>query len=330
MPTGADDPVLKGTGAYFLSVVEASQDCMRVLSAEGRVEYMNACGQALLEIEDFERIRGAYWPDMWPAESRPLVQAALDEALAGRASSFCGFSPSVKGAPRWWDTVISPILDDDQNVVRLLATSRDVTAMRQAEAHRELLVNELNHRVKNTLAIVQSIAAQSLRNAGVERMARDAFEGRLMAISATHNALTEANWEAAGLRQIVEGAVSPYCARMSQLAILGEPLRVAPKPAVTLALAFHELAINALKYGALSQAGGNVAVSWDVDRARGRLGIRWTESGGPPVSPPVRRGFGSRMLELALPNELQGEVLVDYRVEGLDCSVEAPLAAVDF
>ncbi len=330
MASGADDPVLKGTGAYFLSVVEASQDCMRVLSADGRVEYMNARGQALLEIDDFNHNRGAYWPDMWPDESRELVAGALSEALAGRVSSFRAFCPTVKGTPRWWDTVISPIFDDDRQIVRLLATSRDVTTLRQAESHRELLVNELNHRVKNTLAIVQSIAAQSLRTAGVDRLARDAFEGRLMAISATHNVLTDANWEAASLRQIVEGAVSPYCSQASQLEIQGEPLRVAPKPAVTLALAFHELAINALKYGALSRPAGSVAVRWDVDRGAGRVGIRWTERGGPPVSPPTRRGFGSRILETALPGELKGEVAMDYRVEGLDCSVEAPLAAVDF
>ena len=330
MASGADDPVLRGTGAYFLSVVEASQDCMRVLSADGRVEYMNARGQALLEIDDFAENRGAYWPDMWPPESRRRVEDALGEALAGRVSSFRAFCPTVKGAPRWWDTVISPIFDGDRQVVRLLATSRDVSALRQAETHRELLVNELNHRVKNTLAIVQSIASQSLRNAGVDRMARDAFEGRLMAISATHNVLTDANWEAASLRQIVEGAVGPYCVQASQLEIRGEPLRVAPKPAVTLALAFHELAINALKFGALSRPAGNVAVRWDVDRRSGRLGIRWTESGGPPVAPPTRRGFGSRILELALPGELKGEVSMAYHVEGLDCSVEAPLAEVDF
>jgi PAS domain S-box-containing protein len=329
MASGADDPALQGAGAYFLSVVEASQDCMRVLSAEGRVEYMNARGKALLEIEDFARNRDAFWPDLWPAESRALVEAALAEALGGRVSSFRAFCPTVKGAPRWWDTVISPIFDDDRRVVRLLATSRDVTALRQAEMQRDLLVNELNHRVKNTLAIVQSIASQSLRNAGVDRLARDAFEGRLMAISATHNVLTEEHWEAANLRQIVEGAVAPYCAQPSQLEIAGEPLRVAPKPAVTLALAFHELAINALKYGALSRPAGHVAVRWDVNHGTGRLGIRWTERGGPPVAPPIRRGFGSRILEMALPSELRGAVMLDYQCEGLDCSVEAPLSAID-
>jgi PAS domain S-box-containing protein len=328
---GAEEPALQGVGAYFLSVVEASQDCLRVLSVDGRVEYMNEQGQALLEIDDFGvRNRNRHWPSLWPEESRALVEEALDEARSGRIASFRAFCPTVKGSPRWWDTVISPIFDDNRQIVRFLATSRDISAERQAESQRELLVNELNHRVKNTLAIVQSIAAQSLRNAGVDRLARDAFEGRLMAISATHNVLTDANWEAASLRQILEGAVVPYCTQPTQLEISGDDMRVAPKPAVSLALAFHELAINALKYGALSAPEGNVAVHCGVDRAKGRLGIRWTESGGPSVSPPARRGFGSRILELALPNDLQGQVKVDFRAEGLNCSVDAPLSAVDF
>jgi hypothetical protein len=110
---------------------------------------------------------------------------------------------------RWWDTTVSPILDEGR-VIRVLATSRDVTGEMRAEAHRQLLVNELNHRVKNTLATIQSIASQSLRNAGVDLAVRGAFEGRLMAIAATHNVLTDENWSAASLRQIIDGSVMPY------------------------------------------------------------------------------------------------------------------------
>ncbi len=325
---GSDKAVLEGAGAYFLSVVEASRDCIRVISAEGVVEYMNAQGQTLFEIDDFEgRNRSRYWPDLWPTESRPAVDHALRRALAGQASAFRAACPTARGDPRWWDTTVSPILDQGR-VIRVLATSRDVTGEMRSEAHRQLLVNELNHRVKNTLATIQSIASQSLRNAGVDPVVRKAFEGRLMAIAATHNVLTDENWSAASLRQIIDGSVTPYSTHPGQLTITGADLRVSPKPAVVMALAFHELAINALKHGALSARAGHVDIRWRVDGGD-RLNIEWTERGGPPVQRPERRGFGSRIVELALPNELGGEVNVDYRAEGLHCSIRSTLSALD-
>lgn len=325
---GEDKVVLEGAGAYFLSVVEASRDCIRVISAEGVVEYMNAQGQALFEIDDFKRRnRNKYWPDQWPVESRPVVEQALRRALAGESSAFRAACPTARGDPRCWDTTVSPILDDGR-VIRVLATSRDVTGEVRSEAHRQLLVNELNHRVKNTLATIQSIANQSLRNAGVDPAVRRAFEGRLMAIAATHNVLTDENWSAASLRQIIDSSVTPYLTHPGQLTITGADLMVSPKPAVVMALAFHELAINALKYGALSAEAGQVDIRWQVE-GPDSLNIEWTERGGPSVRRPERRGFGSRIVELALPNELGGEVDVDYRVEGLHCSIRSSLAALD-
>ena len=325
---GSDKAVLEGAGAYFLSIVEASRDCIRVISADGFVEYMNAQGQALFEIDDFDgRNRSKYWPDMWPEESRSTVEHALRRGMGGEVSAFRAVCPTAKGDPRWWDTMVSPILEEGR-VIRVLATSRDVTGEKRSEAHRQLLVNELNHRVKNTLATIQSIASQSLRNAGVDVAVRGAFEGRLMAIAATHNVLTDENWSAASLRQIIDGSVTPYRANPDQLTISGEDLMVSPKPAVVMALAFHELAINALKYGALSVAGGHVDIHWSVEGGD-RLNIDWTELGGPAVRPPERRGFGSRIVELALPGELGGRVDVDYRAEGLHCRISSPLSALD-
>jgi PAS domain S-box-containing protein len=324
----SDETVLEGAGAYFLSIVEASTDCIRVISADGHVEYMNAQGQSLFEIEDFDgRNRLRYWPDQWPNDSRAAVEDALRAAMAGHASAFRAICPTVTGRLRWWDTTVSPILEQGK-VTRVLATSRDVTNEVQSEGHRRLLVNELNHRVKNTLATVQSIASQSLRNAGVDEAVRDALEGRLMAIATTHNVLTDENWSAASLRQIIDGSVGPYSSNASQLTITGQDLRVSPKPAVVMALAFHELAINALKYGALSSPIGHVDISWSVD-ADDQLNIEWAERGGPAVRAPERRGFGSRIVQRALPTELGGAVKVDYRPEGLRCSISSPRSSLD-
>ncbi|HJV42664.1 sensor histidine kinase [Caulobacter sp.] len=325
---GSDRAILEGAGAYFLSVIEASQDCIRVISADGHVEYMNAQGQSLFEIDDFDgRNRHRYWPDLWPEDSRATVEQALHAAMAGQAVAFRASCPTAKGDPRWWETTVSPILEDGR-VIRVLATSRDVTGERLAESHRQLLINELNHRVKNTLATVQSITKQSLRNADVDSAVRDALEGRLMAIAATHNVLTDQNWSAASLRQIVDGSVTPYRSDPAQLSISGADLKVSPKTAVVMALAFHELAINALKYGALSAPAGHVDIRWSI-AADNQLHIEWRERGGPAVRPPERRGFGTRIVETALPSELGGTVSVDYQAEGLCCSIRSPLAALN-
>jgi PAS domain S-box-containing protein len=323
-----DEAVLSGAGAFFRGVVEASRDCVRVLSPTGEIEYMNPRGRALFEIEDFERNRGTYWPSQWPQESRGEVIHALTEAAAGRTTTFRAYCPTARGAPRWWETTVSPIRGEAGEVIRILASSRDVTGELEAEAHRRLLVNELNHRVKNTLAIVQSIAAQSLRGAGIDPQAREAFEGRLMAVAATHGVLTDENWKAVGLREIVAGAVGPYCDRPEQLELTGADVQIAPKPAVTFALALHELAINAVKYGSLS-TGGQVAFACGIDRPADRLALSWTEMGGPPVRPPTHRGFGSRILSQALASEVRGTVALDFAAGGLRCGVTGLLSAVE-
>src|SRR5579872_2843642 len=130
-----------GAGDYFASIVEASPDCIRILDLDGRVEFMNRRGLELFEIEDFTPNRGAHWPSLWPELARPAIAEALAEAAAGRAHTFRAFCPTAKGAPRWWDTVVSPVLDPASGeVVRLLATSRDITAAVAAdEALREAL-----------------------------------------------------------------------------------------------------------------------------------------------------------------------------------------------
>ncbi|MDI1366238.1 MAG: PAS domain-containing protein, partial [bacterium] len=134
----ANDP-----GSYFWSIVEASQDCVRVLTKEGCVEYMNACGQALFEIDDFGRYQGLAWPDLWPDESRGTLELALKAALSGQVERFRAACPTALGHRKVWDTVVSPILAPDGTVVRLLATSRDVTAEVQTLAVRDAIIELL-------------------------------------------------------------------------------------------------------------------------------------------------------------------------------------------
>jgi two-component sensor histidine kinase len=206
---------------------------------------------------------------------------------------------------------------------RMSGVMSDVTDRKLADQRRQLLINELNHRVKNTLAIVQGIAAQTFRGRADEQ-AR-IFQGRLLALSTAHNVLTRENWESAGLKEIVADAVRPFRdpGGGQRIDAKGEDIRLAPKTAVALAMALHELGANAVKYGALSAPEGRVDLSWTC--RDDRLRLTWRESGGPPVAPPERQGFGARMIQRGLAAELGGKVSIDFEPSGVVCSVDAPL-----
>jgi PAS domain S-box-containing protein len=210
------------------------------------------------------------------------------------------------------------------------AAQREIAERRQAEQHRELLINELNHRVKNTLATVQSVAAQTLRNSAVGTEVRERLDARLIALSEAHDLLTRENWEGTTLGDVVAMALRPYCSeRDDRFRVDGPEIRLTPKTALAFAMALHELATNAAKHGALSAAAGAVTVRWRVEEAGSgaRLRLQWAESGGPPVTPPTRRGFGSRLIERGLAAELGGVVTLNFAAGGLVCDIDAPLPA---
>ena len=228
------------------------------------------------------------------------------------------------GAPeeRYLDFIYQPIIEDDGEISGVFVEGADITDQVRAQERQRLLVDELNHRVKNTLATVQAIAQQTLRNAATPERFAEAFESRLMALSKTHNALTDSHWTGAGLRQILWQELSPYGAE--RVAMNGVDVQLSARLALTLGMVFHELATNAAKYGALSD-GGRLVVSWSVD-ADDDLSLDWRESGGPPATPPARRGFGSRLIERSITGELQGRIEMDYAATGLTCRFTVPLA----
>jgi two-component sensor histidine kinase len=225
------------------------------------------------------------------------------------------------GDIRWIEGSARFLYAEDGVPLRMVGTNVDVTERRRAEEHQRLLVNELNHRVKNTLAIIQGIAQQSFRGAEVPRSRRDAFEGRLAALSAAHNLLTRESWEAASIGQVIEDALAPH--GRERVHRDGPELRLPPKTAVALALAMHELGTNAAKYGALSVAEGRVCVIWSVEGDR--LSLQWQEQGGPPVREPASRGFGTRMIERALAAEFGGKARIEFPPDGVVCRLEARL-----
>jgi PAS domain S-box-containing protein len=205
---------------------------------------------------------------------------------------------------------------------------QDISERKKAEEHRELLIHELNHRVKNTLATVQSIAMQTLRGSETPLETREALESRLFALSRTHNVLTRENWEGALLHEIIGDVIEPYSGgREGRIQCHGGRIHLAPRMALALSMAMHELTTNAAKYGALSNGSGEVHLTWMVDHTLmpPLLLMRWEEKGGPAVKPPSRKGFGSRLIERSLAHDLNGEVRIEYAPTGLVCSVEAPL-----
>ncbi len=205
---------------------------------------------------------------------------------------------------------------------------RVMDELRAAVREKDLLINELNHRVKNTLTTVQSIASQTLRNAPSMDQASSAIESRLIALSQVHNVLTVQSWAAVGLHDIVRQAVEPYRGRgESRIHVQGPPVQIPPRMALALAMALQELATNAVKYGALSNGAGQIRVHWALndEGASTRLHLIWEETEGPPVRKPARRGFGTRLIERSLAEDLDGEVRIEFAPTGVVCSVDAPL-----
>jgi two-component sensor histidine kinase len=213
---------------------------------------------------------------------------------------------------------------EDARAIRYAGTIQDISAHKAAERHQQILIAELNHRVKNMLAIVQAIAHQTFKHVGGE--VADTFYGRLSALSAAHTILTRQSWEAADVGEIASAVLRPHAGDEKQIRLSGdEHIRVPPQIAVNLAMALHELATNAAKYGALSSRSGRVDVSWTVTHSEPMLHISWRESGGPEVRKPEREGFGTRMLQRVLASELGGKVKLEFNPAGLECSIEAPL-----
>ena len=224
---------------------------------------------------------------------------------------------------------MSPLRGAEGRIVGASKIARDITERRRADAQRELLIGELNHRVKNTLAIVQAIAAQTLGDNASVGEARKAFGARLVALAKAHDLLTHESWEGTDLHRVVSGTIEPYARGGDRFRIEGSRMWLPPSAALSIAMAVHELCTNAAKYGALSTGAGRIEIIWHVtgDGEDRRLHLRWAESGGPPVNPPTRKGFGSRMIERALAQELGGEVRVSYEPSGVICAIDAPLPA---
>lgn len=317
---------LRDSEVRFRTIFEQANDYILTSDLEQRITSVNPAVQAALGYTEAEVLGKSFADFLDPDQFEQTTAMLMRKLTAGGTTRHTIRVRTRDGRQLVWEVSSRLIEDGAGKPAGLHAICRDVTEAKRAEAHLRLLIDELNHRVKNTLAIVQGIAQQSFKDGRDSATSRRAFEGRLAALSEAHNLLTREHWGLVSMPQIISDATRPH-GGAARFTLEGPDLAIMPKTAISLALAIHELATNAVKHGALSHPDGRVSIHWDRVRGEGsaRLSLVWEERGGPPVVAPSKRGFGTRMIERGLAAELAGTVTIDFRPEGVVCTVDAPL-----
>ena len=220
-------------------------------------------------------------------------------------------------------------LDIENADLRELLAQAGINAAEQKvmEGLQRLLLEELHHRIKNLLATVMAIASQSLRNVESVERGREAIEHRLLALGRVHDLLLKTNWTSATLESIVRAAIDPF-EKGGRFSVEIPDIDVSPSAVLPLAMILNELCTNAVKYGALSNAHGHVAISAAIDASNERFGFRWVETGGPSVQKPSRQSFGTRLIEQGFAGELRGEAHLSFVPSGAVCNLDIPLASL--
>ncbi len=258
-------------------------------------------------------------------EGVPLITSIARSSLTGWTVA-AGIAESSLVGPLWRHLAITSAIGGLLLLVGLAFAVRMATTIARGEMLHDLLIEELNHRVKNTLAILQSIATQTFRSAS--RIEREKFEGRLGALAEAHNLLSQEKWEGSELKDVIDRVLQPYLlSTPERLRMSGPNVPLSPRLAVVLSMILHEIATNAAKYGALSNDTGKVTLDWEViaEDVKPQLKLIWTESGGPHVTAPVQRGFGSRLIERSARDQLGGEATVDFLPRGVVCTLTCTL-----
>ena len=316
-------------------LLEALPAAIYTTDAEGRITFYN---QAAVDLAGREpELGGDQWCVTWRLyhpDGTPLAHAecpmaqALKENRPIRGVEALAERPDGTLAP--FLPFPTPLHDADGKLVGAVNMLVDISERKRADERQKVLIDELNHRVKNTLATVQSIAMQTLREAPSPETFAANFEARLIALAKAHDLLTRRQWQGADLADIVAQELAPFAeGAEGRVAIEGETITLEPRVALALSMAFHELATNAAKYGALSAPEGRVAIRWRVepgeDDEPAAVALEWTEQDGPPVAPPERRGFGTRLVERSVARELGGQADLRFEPPGVRCEIRFPL-----
>ncbi|MCW6512235.1 PAS domain-containing protein [Lichenifustis flavocetrariae] len=312
----------------FVVAAETTRMPMVFCDAQAPGKPIVFVNQAFLDLTGYgeQEVLGQKFDFLFQSGTDPEALAEIQTAFEGGR----GLDTPVRfnrkdGGTVWVSIFISPVRDDSGTVVQHFASFVDITRREQEHERLRSLLDELTHRTQNTLATVLAIAGQTLRGMADEQ-AIDAFEGRILALSKTHCLLGAENWDEVGLSEVLEQTLEPL-GLLERVSIEGGEVPLHPKEALTLTLAFHELASNAVSHGALSTPfGGKVDVSWLLEEApKGdRIRLRWRESGGPPVSPPLSKGFGRRLIEGGLAQDLNADVRLGFEPTGVVCEIVMP------
>ena len=308
------------------AIVEFSQDAIIGHDLQGTVMSWNDGAQRLFGTAHHEAI-GRPMPAL-VKEALPWDWAAM-LAMLERGEQLAAFEcigTAGHGGPLEVAVTFSPVKDGSGRLTGVSLVGRDIGTRKAAERKAALLLGELDHRVKNILAIVLAVVAQTLKTSATPEIFAREIEGRVQAIAKAHSLLTQSGLGEVSLRAILETELAPYDHWNLDIPADAADVALTPKAGLALAMALHELASNAAKYGALSTATGRLSIYWAIpgDAAGPSMTLVWAESGGPAVSPTARRGFGTTLIERALAHELDAEVKRDFAAEGLRCTIVIP------
>ncbi len=320
---------LSNEHARLAAIVNSSRDAIFGFSLDDRISSWNTSAERLFGLKA-RQVLGQPLEMLLPAKASAEARAFFSgQARQPQPEDFEMRWTRPDGSAVPLEMSYSPVCDPDGQAVAGRLIARDITERHGAARHAEIMLAELNHRVKNTLATVQAVAQQTAANAPDLESFNESFLARLLALSNTHNLLARESWNGAPLTDIINNELAPYCdGDELRVQLHGDNLTLLPKHALALSMAIHELATNAAKYGALSVPGGQVSVGWTTRKTRrGRqLHLQWAESGGPVVVPPEHHGFGTRLIKDGLPYELDGQVTLAFLPHGVTCVIDVPLS----
>ncbi|HEV7717974.1 MAG TPA: sensor histidine kinase [Arsenicitalea sp.] len=345
------------------ALLAASGDCIEIFDLADQRQFIS---EGLKRAGDAAAAKMATRPDIWAGMANHAAREAIGSAKAGKTANFV--CSSVAGGDSSWMVQASPILGPDGSPTHVLLIWRDTSDLRladatiarlieeakaaavteaenlrrllqeelirrkEAEARQQILSGELQHRIKNTLAMVSAIATQTLYGEDIAER-RNSFNDRLIALSHAHDILMATSWASASIESILVGVLTPHRSEEQRISISGPEVLLQPRQALSLSLTIHELATNAAKYGSLSNKLGQVSISWETDglddEGEQIFRFTWRETGGPAVAVPTRKGFGSRLITRVLAADFDGTVTIEYPVTGVVCTLLAPIGSIE-
>ncbi|MCT7377306.1 PAS domain-containing sensor histidine kinase [Chelativorans salis] len=317
---------------YMRNLLEALPAAVYTTDAKGRITFYN---KAAAEMAGRTPQVGDLWCVTWrlynpdgsplPHDECPMA-VALKEGRPVRGVEAIAERPDGTRIP--FIPYPTPLHDGKGKLIGAINMLVDITERKRAESRQKVLIDELNHRVKNTLATAQSLAGQTARHAESLEDFNRQFEARLLALSRAHSLLTEWQWEDTPLDSLARAVLAPVAGEAAvRITIDGPSVDLNPRAALSFTMALNELATNAVKYGALSSETGTISINWRLAGKRhSMLSLKWRECGGPPVTPPTRRGFGTRLMERCIERDLEGKFDLAFSPDGISCHISIPLA----